>query len=728
VPDEIPAAIPLIAYVAGLALGGGTREIAGLAIVALLVAILRRRVVAIAMLFLTLGVAVHARAAYPRACDERALAAIDAERFVAIEATIDREWSRRGDSFVIRVPQFRMNGRDFDRPLAIYVRFEPAPIAMEKTIVAEGLLRRGDRGDLSLTVKSPRLLSYRGSIASLAPATWNRVMAHRVEPLAAIDSDDVALIEALALGRGERLTDSVRASFRRGGTYHLLVFSGLQIAFAAAAIALLLRWLHAPRASDWLLLTFSIVAPLFIGPTASVSRASFGIGVYAVSRILKRPTTIENLWCVAALARLIAVPSDLNDASFQLTYAGAGAILFIGKPLARGRLKWAAYAIATELAVLPLTLFFFHQYALGGSILTFVLTPLVSAMMALSFAVCLVPSAKLLLCVHAMHVVCDFMNAIGAHASGFFAAPPVVALVIGFGLAMLMLRRPKLIVVALLIPSAAAIARDRLAHRVDAPHMIVLDVGQGDSILLRDGSHNVLIDGGGRTDDWRFGESTLLPMLVDRGVRHVDLVILTHVHPDHCGGLPAVVERLGAGALWITPRRFRGDCATTLLASASETETPILLARDGDRRSIGALRLTALPADRTFKRAAENNASLAMQLQVGARRILLLGDVEREEESELVDRRGGSLRSDVLKVAHHGSRSSTTETLLDGVQPRIAVISCGRHNPFGHPHPSVIEALARRDVRLYRTDRNGAIDLAFERGRIDVSREIDTPR
>jgi len=304
----------------------------------------------------------------------------------------------------------------------------------------------------------------------------------------------------------------------------------------------------------------------------------------------------------------------------------------------------------------------------------------------------------------------------------------VVALVIGFGLAMLMLRRPKLIVVALLIPSAAAIARDRLAHLVDAPHMIVLDVGQGDSILLRDGSHNVLIDGGGRTDDWRFGESTLLPMLVDRGVRHVDLVILTHVHPDHCGGLPAVVERLGAGALWITPRRFRGDCATTLLASASETETPILLARDGDRRSIGALRLTALPADRTFKRAAENNASLAMQLQIGARRILLLGDVEREEESELVDRRGGSLRSDVLKVAHHGSRSSTTETLLDGVQPRIAVISCGRHNPFGHPHPSVIEALARRGVRLYRTDRNGAIDLAFERGRIDVRREIDTPR
>ena len=713
---------------AGLAIGGGLREVAGLAVIVLLLAALRRRTMAIAMLFFTIGVGLHARGAYVRADEDRALAAIDAERFVTIEAPIDREWSRRGDSFVIRVPQFHASGRDFDRPLAIYARFEPPPIAMEKSIVAEGLLRRGDRGDLSLTVKSPRLMSYGGRISWLAPSTWNRAMAHRVEPLAAIDSDDVALVEALALGRGERLTDSVRASFRRGGTYHLLVFSGLQIAFAAAAIALLLRWLHAPRASDWLLLTFSVVAPLFIGPTASVSRASFGIGIYAVSRILKRPTTIENLWCVAALARLIVVPSDLTDAAFQLTYAGAGAILFIGKPLARGRLKWAAYAVATELAVLPLTLFFFHQYALGGSILTFLLTPLVSLMMALSFAICLVPHAALLRALHTMHVVCDFANSGGAHAAGYFPAPPITAMVIGFGLAMIFLRRPKLMIVALLIPTAGAIVRDRVGHRVTEPHMIVLDVGQGDSILLRDGTRNVLIDGGGRSDDWRFGESTLLPMLVDRGVRHLDLVILTHVHPDHCGGLPAVVQHLGADALWITPRRFRGDCATTLLAAADETETPILLAREGQSRTIGALRLTALPADRTFKRAAENNASLAMRLQIGMRGVLLLGDVEREEESELVDRTEAVLRSDVLKVAHHGSRSSSTAALLDAVRPRIALISCGRHNPFGHPHPTVVEALAARRIRLYRTDRNGAIDLAFERGRIAVRREIDTPR
>src|SRR5207245_4582253 len=135
----------------------------------------------------------------------------------------------------------------------------------------------------------------------------------------------------------------IRDNYKRGGTYHLLVFSGLQIAFAAGLIAFFLRALHAPRASDWSLLIFALLAPLFIGPTASVSRASIGIGLYAISRILKRPTTLENLWCVAALLRLIIAPSDLIDVAFQLTYAGVGALLFVGKSL--GSVRWIAYAL-----------------------------------------------------------------------------------------------------------------------------------------------------------------------------------------------------------------------------------------------------------------------------------------------------------------------------------------------------------------------------------------------
>src|SRR5260370_32599525 len=103
----------------------------------------------------------------------------------------------------------------------------------------------------------------------------------------------------------------------------------------------------------------------------------------------------------------------------------------------------------------------------------------------------------------------------------------------------------------------------------------MLDVGQGDSILVRDGSRVLLVDGGGRNDAPRFGESTLLPLLVDRGVRRVDVLVLTPVHPDHCGGLPAVVSRLDVGEVWLSPRRFRGECAQRLVDAVAARAVPL---------------------------------------------------------------------------------------------------------------------------------------------------------
>src|SRR5262249_6103629 len=149
-----------------------------------------------------------------------------------------------------------------DAPLTIYARFTPPPFELESTVVAEGFVRGNDRGEATMTVKSARLLRYAGRRSNWQPATWNRQLILRLRAFTAAHPTEVALVAALALGRGESLDDAVRDSYKRGGTYHLLVFSGLQIAFAAGAIALLLRWLHAPRSSDWLLLAFAVLAPL----------------------------------------------------------------------------------------------------------------------------------------------------------------------------------------------------------------------------------------------------------------------------------------------------------------------------------------------------------------------------------------------------------------------------------------------------------------------------------
>ncbi len=731
--DDVPAALPLFAFVIALAARpylvnpvAAIGACVAIAVLPLLVgaACGRPRAAAgrpyICVLFVALGLIIAGRT--------RPAPKISPERFVTVEAPIGTDWTPRGHVYALRTTRFRVGADEYDAPLTLYARFIPKQIDMEELVRAEGFLRLDDRGRYVVSVKSRRLLTYTGRLRSLDPASWNRTIANRLRRHALAHPDEIAMIEALVLGRGERLSEETRDGFKRGGTYHLLVFSGMQIALAAALIAMLLRWSGATRASDWSLLAFAVIAPLFIGPTASVTRASIGVALYALSRILERPTSIENLWCVAALLRLMIDPRDLADPAFQLTYAGAGALLFIGKPLARSRLRWIPYAAGAELAIAPITLFHFHQYALGGSILTIVMTPIIFVMLLIGVLFCATEWPLLLRAIALLDRLCDSLNALGAHVSGFFAAPALPVMVIAFMVSLAAIAclrdrwRVLLIIAALVTAPASAVMRHLRAARVAHPQVTFLDVGQGDAILLRSGTHAALIDAGGRFDDARFGESVLLPLLVERGVRKLDFVMLTHAHPDHCGGMPAVLRYLEVGSLLISPHRFRGECAQRILAA---NHGEIRLIRYPARLAVGEFDLFLRPSARAYKRAPENNGSIVTTVGIGGRRILLTGDIEREAESEL----GQHLtHSDVLKVAHHGSRSSTTREFLDAVSPRLAIISCGRNNLFGHPHTIVLESLGARRIRTLRTDRNGSIEIAVAGGHLLVTPEIDTTR
>lgn len=699
-PTDAPAAIPLLSLILGLAvapfLANPWPTLVGLS----LIAVLRPRA---ATFFVMLGIALTLRD--PTREDAQAFAQIDEERFVTIEAPIDRDWTPRDSALLLRTESFIANGHAFRQPLAIYARFDPPQIEMQSTIRAEGFLRLSERGQYTLSIKSPELMSYAGQLPRSHPSAWNRALANRLRRHHDTHPEEVALAQALVLGRGELLTDEMRESFRRGGTYHLLVFSGLQIAFAAGLIAALLRWLHAPRASDWLLLAFSALAPLFIGSTASVARASIGIGLYALSRILKRPTSLENLWCLAALLRLIVAPGDLTDASFHLTYAGAGALLFIGKPIHRV----AGSVVAAEIAIAPLTLFHFHQYALGGSLATLVMSPLIFAMLILSSLACAAP--WFLEPLGALHRLCDSLNAFGL--SGFYAAPHPLVLTLTALAALLVIAllrghtRAIALACLLVIPTIAAIQRSRSQRHVEHPRVTFYDVGQGDAATLRSGEHTLLVDGG--------RDERLLPLLADRGIRRIDAVVLTHAHPDHCGALPQLIEQFDVRGVWITPRKFTGPCADELRDACARSHTPLHFIRDGSRLDLGAFAITALLADTTFRRAPENNASVVLRAETQGRRVLLTGDIEKEAELVLADR---DLRADILKVAHHGSRGSTSDAILDLIAPRLAVISCGRRNLFGHPHPTVLERLRERRIRTWRTDRDGTVSIDIVGGKL----------
>ena len=321
------------------------------------------------------------------------------------------------------------------------------------------------------------------------------------------------------------------------------------------------------------------------------------------------------------------------------------------------------------------------------------------------------------------------MNRLAAPASGFFTAPAAASVVIGFAAAVLaagLLRgrlRTTLVVLALAVPSASAILSFRARSSVDEPRVIALDVGQGDAFLVRSDRRSFLIDGGGRIGDVRFGENILVPLLVDRGVRALDAVILSHAHPDHCAGLAGAIRHLDVGEIWISPRSFRGECARLILEAAQTAAAPVRILRGGEILDIGGVVAETVVLRTRFRRAPENNSSVIVRLRIGPRSVLMTGDIERDAERELA---GVLSAADILKVPHHGSATSTSTRLLDAVGPRLAIISCGLHNLFGHPHPDVLRRLRSRRVRIWRTDVSGTVELAFRDGTIEVRPEIDT--
>jgi len=258
--------------------------------------------------------------------------------------------------------------------------------------------------------------------------------------------------------------------------------------------------------------------------------------------------------------------------------------------------------------------------------------------------------------------------------------------------------------------------------------VVMLDVGQGDSILLRDGSQAVLVDGGG----WRHGDlggRVLLPALLGEGVDRLAAMVVTHPDRDHCGGLVDLASYLPVGEVWTADGFQAAPCVVELARSALSGRPAALrsLATGPPARSsaaVGRWRLRVLHpaaegglARRLRAAAGGNDHSLVVAATALGRRVLLTGDVEAAAERQVVRRWNGApelLRADVLKVAHHGSASSSTAAFLAAVQPRLALVSVGRHNPYHHPSPRVVDRFTRRGVRLLRSDRHGFVRLAWQ--------------
>jgi competence protein ComEC len=278
--------------------------------------------------------------------------------------------------------------------------------------------------------------------------------------------------------------------------------------------------------------------------------------------------------------------------------------------------------------------------------------------------------------------------------------------------------RPQRFIAALLLLIALWAAGREWKLRQAPLRVTMLDVGQGEALVIQAPSGRTVLIDGGSSDQRNIGRSIIVPYLQFIGAKRLDALIMTHADADHCNGLARVIQELPIGmaldGAW-QPRSVTAPEYQMTKLALKRARVPIVRAGAGQRFDLGdGVWLTVLsPLSPVIREAPDNNNAVVLRLDYGKTNFLFTADIQKEAEERLL-RRGAPLSCTVLKVAHHGSKSSTTEPFLRRARPRAAIVSCGRYNDFGHPAAQTLHFLAKRSTAVFRTDLQGAIEITSD--------------
>ncbi len=709
-----------------------------------LLALALRRPAGICLAFLSLGLLV---AAVRLVLPADPTAGLIRERPVEAVVHVAGHWSPDDDgwSAPARVLRLRQGDRVGSPPLEVVVHLpdpEAPPPSFGSTLRLQGYLSRSPGfanripvppGPWRLRVKSRQLLAVEappGWVARLSDTLRRRVEdAYRAAgPDSDGDRQGKALARALVLGDAGGLPLEWKRGLRVTGIYHLLSVSGVHVALVAGAVWLLGGFL--PRRPRLLLmLAASSLYLLLVGPMPALVRSAVMAWLAVLALLAERPPAAANALGWAVILLVLDRPDLVRSPAFQLTVAATAGLLLVAPHLARRwhsrhLPRWLTASLAAsasaQLATLPFALPRFYLFSPLAPLLNLPAVPWTGLALAASLvwtAAALVSSSLAARLLPILDLLATPFSWPSRTPPGIWCPLPLAVpawaaclLALGFGLALLL--PPRLRALRLLAAACAgaglwaAVSGVGIERR--GPELTMLDVGQGDSILLRDGDHAILVDGGG-WDGADLGGRVLLPALLGEGVHRLDALVMTHPDRDHCGGLVDIAAYLTVSEVWSAPGWEPQGCAGRLLSLPGLRHR--FLSR-GQRLKLGRWRLAVLHPEPEGHRAT-NERSLVLLASVHGRRALLTGDIERQSEHELADCCGPELRTDVLKVAHHGSRTSSTPIFLEAATPRLALISAGVRNVYHHPSPEVVTRLQEGGARVLRTDRSGEILLAF---------------
>ncbi|MFA5309175.1 MAG: DNA internalization-related competence protein ComEC/Rec2 [Dehalococcoidales bacterium] len=624
-----------------------------------------------------------------------------------------------------------------------------------------------------------------GEDQGFTPLAWIYALRGRLADTLAevLPEPQAALAQGILLGLRGNIPADLNQDFVRSGMSHLLAISGFNVSIMAGIMLGVGLWLFGRK--RYLYIWLALVAVWFYtvitGFNPPVVRAAVMASLFLIAEALGRQRSAAAALTLAAAVMVGINPYILGDASFQLSFMAMAGLIFIypvlrdfGRGIVTSRLGDDGFfvsladmmvdtmsaALAAIIAVWPLIAYYFGLFSLTGPLATFLATPLLTVIIAIGSLAALSglvslpvaqiigwlawPFLSLMILVAGglgspslASVQVDWINP--AFITGYYLAlaaavllhakrkrlRSLVAGTAGFmqgsvGLSPGLSRGIRWLMVALLLLAALVSYTAATLPGKDL-RVSFLDVGQGDAILIRQGNRQILIDGGPSPQAITLELSRCLPFWD----RTIDVVVLTHAHQDHLAGLVEVMRRYGVRQLIYPDFDYPSPQLDAMLALAGEKEVACTVARAGLQIELGdGVVIEVLSPGGEFITGTasdvDNNAAVLL-LRDGDITFLFTADILSDTELELIYERAG-LSGTVLKVAHHGSDSSTTPQFLAVVDPRAAVISVGADNTYGLPDDSVIALLGEKvgADNVYRTDEDGTITFTTDGKRLWV--------
>ncbi len=552
------------------------------------------------------------------------------------------------------------------------------------------------------------------------------------------------LAKALLLGYKQDLDQETKRAFSRTGLSHIMAVSGLHVGFIIAPIWFLLPFIRQMKFGKSIGL-MSVSAILFFytgitGFTPSVMRASVTALFLTFGKLYNKSPNSINLTAASAFLLLIINPKDLFSIGFQLSFSAVFIILLILPVLQKTmpywlRLKWYAkplmiivVSIVVQLGLYPLQVFYFGEVSVISPISNALFVPFLGILIPMAILGTIISpffhttgevlSFPLDIFLNWMH---SYVTVASEWDWSWFEVSNKSWLIFPFWASFIFFiagyRVPsirwKTAAICLALMCLMQIQSLYLQGQTNPLTITFFDVGQGDAALIQTpNGATVLIDAGVWRPGYNSGKSIILPHLEAQRIEKLDAVILSHPHADHIGGILDIIESIPIDSIYNSGFAYESNLYENYLQQAELYQIPIKAVQAGDILNIdeSVLFLVLAPEGGKFNQD-PNQHSVVLEVIYGETEFLFTGDAGESQESRILENYADLVDTDVLKVGHHGSRTSSGEELIASTSPTISVISLAKKNRFNHPHPEAIQRILDSETDLYFTSRNKAIVL-----------------